>query len=145
MYGDKSNPPDLGDDPLPPELAEELENEDEVDEGEGREMNGEGECQGATGGDGDTMLSDQINSLELSEQVCQFVEGLYYLCSENKGADQLRGYREADLRLCFRICKMLYILYTQTDTRNEISHSSCQTSKQGNRDTVIKGWSLVVF
>ena len=34
-------------------------------------------------------------------------EGLYYLCSENKGADQLRGYRESDLRLCFRICKML--------------------------------------
>ena len=32
-------------------------------------------------------------------------EGLYCLCSENKGADQLRGYREADLRLCFRICK----------------------------------------
>ena len=29
------------------------------------------------------------------------VEGLYYLCSENKGADQLRGYREADLRPCF--------------------------------------------
>ena len=29
------------------------------------------------------------------------------LCSENKGADQLRGYREADLRLCFRICNML--------------------------------------
>ena len=31
------------------------------------------------------------------------VEGLYYLSSENKGADQLRGHREADLRLCFRI------------------------------------------
>ena len=30
---------------------------------------------------------------------------MYYLCSENKGADQLHGYREADLRLCFRICK----------------------------------------
>ena len=30
---------------------------------------------------------------------------MYYLCSENKGADQLRGYREDDLRLCFRICK----------------------------------------
>ena len=29
---------------------------------------------------------------------------MYYLCSENKGADQLRGYREVDLRLCFRIC-----------------------------------------
>ena len=35
------------------------------------------------------------------------VEGLYYLNSENKGADQLCGHREADLRLCFRICKML--------------------------------------
>ena len=30
---------------------------------------------------------------------------IYYPCSENKGADQLRGQREADLRLCFRICK----------------------------------------
>ena len=38
------------------------------------------------------------------------VEGLYYPCSENKGADQLRGYREADLHLCFRICKMLVFL-----------------------------------
>ena len=35
----------------------------------------------------------------------QKVEGLYYPCSENKGADQLCGHREADLRLCFRICK----------------------------------------
>ena len=34
------------------------------------------------------------------EEVC-------YPCSENKGADQLRGYREADLRLCFRICRLL--------------------------------------
>ena len=33
------------------------------------------------------------------------VERSHYLCSENKGADQLRGYRTADLRLCFRICK----------------------------------------
>ena len=33
------------------------------------------------------------------------VEGLYYPFSENKGADQLRGDREADLHLCFRKCK----------------------------------------
>ena len=33
------------------------------------------------------------------------VEGFYYLCSENIGGGQLCGYREADLRLCFRICK----------------------------------------
>ena len=30
-------------------------------------------------------------------------EGLGNQCSENNDADQLRGYREADLRLCFRI------------------------------------------
>ena len=35
------------------------------------------------------------------------MEGLYYPCSKNKGADQLRGFREADLRLCFRISKKL--------------------------------------
>ena len=35
------------------------------------------------------------------------VEGLNYPCSDNKGADQLRSYREVDLRLRFRICKML--------------------------------------
>ena len=34
-------------------------------------------------------------------------EELYYPNSENKGADQLRGYRETDLRLCFRICRLL--------------------------------------
>ena len=32
---------------------------------------------------------------------------MYFLCRENKGADQLRGYREADLRLCFRLCRLL--------------------------------------
>ena len=35
------------------------------------------------------------------------MEGLHYLCSENKGADQLRSYCAADQRLCFRICKKL--------------------------------------
>ena len=30
---------------------------------------------------------------------------MYYPCSENKGADQLRGYHEADLRLCFAYAK----------------------------------------
>ena len=32
---------------------------------------------------------------------------MYFPSSENKGADQLRGHREADLRLCFRICRLL--------------------------------------
>ena len=33
------------------------------------------------------------------------VEGWYFLCNENKGADQLHGYRAVDLCLYFRICK----------------------------------------
>ena len=33
------------------------------------------------------------------------VDELYYQYSENKEADQLRGYPEADMHLCFRICK----------------------------------------
>ena len=41
------------------------------------------------------------------------VEGLHYLCSENKGADQLSGDRKADLRLCFRICKNFGFLTTR--------------------------------
>ena len=32
-------------------------------------------------------------------------EGLYNPCGENKVTDQLHDYREADLRLCFRMCK----------------------------------------
>ena len=35
------------------------------------------------------------------------MKGLYYPCSENKGTDQLCNYCTADLRLCFRICKLL--------------------------------------
>ena len=34
-------------------------------------------------------------------------EELYYPSSENKGADQLRSYCEADLRLCFRIMQIV--------------------------------------
>ena len=33
-------------------------------------------------------------------------EELYYPSSENNGADQLRSYCEADLRLCFRIGRL---------------------------------------
>ena len=55
--------------------------------------------------------SDTNRSVQLQKMArglkfrMKVVEGLYYPYSENKGADQLRGYREADLRLCFRICK----------------------------------------
>ena len=61
------------------------------------------------------MVSDQVRhkpgctatedgkKLEISDLDSSGI--VLYICSENKGADQLRGYREADLRLCFRICK----------------------------------------
>ena len=45
------------------------------------------------------------------------VEELYYLCSENKGADQLQGYCAADLRHCFPICKKQ--VFSGHDSNNE--------------------------
>ena len=33
-------------------------------------------------------------------------EGLYFPSGENKGADELRGHREADLRLCFLMLRL---------------------------------------
>ena len=58
-------------------------------------------------------MSDTNRSVQSQKQArglkfwLQVEEELYYLCSENKGADQLRSYCEADLRLCFRIGKNL--------------------------------------
>ena len=37
-------------------------------------------------------------------------EGLFYLRSENKSADQLCSYCTADLCLCFRICRLMFFL-----------------------------------
>ena len=56
-------------------------------------------------------MSDTNRVVELQQMArslkfrIEEVEGLYYLCGKNKDADQLHGYREADLRPCFRICK----------------------------------------
>ena len=50
-------------------------------------------------------------------RACKFqiyeVEGLYYLCSENKDTDQLCSYLAADLRLCIGMCKKLFFLIMQ--------------------------------
>ena len=62
----------------------------------------------------DTNRAVQLQKMARGLKICVYeVEGLYYPCSENKGADQLRGYREADLRLCFRICKKNGFLITR--------------------------------
>ena len=47
---------------------------------------------------------------------------MYYPCSENKGADQLRGYHEAHLRLCFCICRLL--VFSQGGSFNVSTFSS---------------------
>ena len=47
-------------------------------------------------------------------------EELYYPSSENKGADQLRSYCEADLRLCFRLCRLL--VFTCGDSYDILFH-----------------------
>ena len=41
--------------------------------------------------------------------------GTVLFCSENKSADQLRGYQAVGLRLCFRICK-----------KNRFSHDAAE-------------------
>ena len=49
---------------------------------------------------------NKLGAWSLHSAFCfPYKEGLYYQCSENKGADQFRGYRESDLCLCFRISK----------------------------------------
>ena len=48
---------------------------------------------------------------------------MYYPCSENKDADQLRGYRKADLRLCFRPCKLLVFSRTGSNGILQEQHS----------------------
>ena len=62
----------------------------------------------------------------------QKVEGLYYPCSENKGADQLCGYRTADLRLCFRInnkpvfsCFGIIMAYTGFRSMRSVCDNTC--------------------
>ena len=52
------------------------------------------------------------------------MEGLYYPYSENKGADQLRGYRDADLRLCFAYAKSQF----SHDAAHLLSYPVCMKS-----------------
>ena len=52
---------------------------------------------------------------------------VYYPCSENKGADQLRGYREADLRL-FRLSKLL--VFSQGGSFIDTKRTYCKLSEK---------------
>ena len=55
-------------------------------------------------------LNQAVQPLEMARSLKFWIkeaEVLYYPSSDNKGADQLCSYCEADLHLCFRICKTL--------------------------------------
>ena len=67
------------------------------------------------------------------------VEGLHYLCSENKGDDQLRGHREADLRLCFHICKNP--VFSQQGS-NSITHKNMAFQTFHKEHTEHHTWKL---
>ena len=62
------------------------------------------------------------NQAVQSQKTPREVEGMYYPSSKKKGADQLRGHREADLRLCFRLCRLLVFPWggSYSQTRNVI-------------------------
>ena len=54
----------------------------------------------------DTNKAAQLLEMAIGLKFCSYEEVvLYYPSGGNKGADQLCGYCEAELRLCFRICK----------------------------------------
>ena len=65
----------------------------------------------------------------------QVEEQLYYSSSENKGADQLRGYREADLRLCFRLCRLLVFSRGGPDVERHLARVN---SMAGNNDIFVR-------
>ena len=62
-------------------------------------------------------------------------EELFFPSSENKGTDQLRSYCEADLCLCFHLCRLLvfpwggkydlWCMYLLNIKRNHKLHHSC--------------------
>ena len=72
---------------------------------------------------------------------------MYYPCSENKDADQLRGYREADLRLCFRPCKLLVFSRTGSNKTSNASleNQLCAYTKIFTGTYQLSGISYVCF
>ena len=53
--------------------------------------------------DTDHAVQSQTQAISLKFRNLEEEESYY---SKNKGTDQLRGYREADLHPCFRICRL---------------------------------------
>ena len=57
---------------------------------------------------------------------------LYYLCSQNKGTDQLRSYCAADLQFCFRIYAKRRFSHDATHTKvNKLITFVCACASLG--------------
>ena len=85
----------------------------------------------------DTNQAVQLQKLarDLKYQIHK-VEGLNYLCSENKGADQLHGHHEADLR--FRIyAKCCFFFMTRLILLCQLYKSVCGSRVMRNPDFCI--------
>ena len=67
---------------------------------------------------------------------------MFYLCSEYKGADQLRGYREADLRLWAKlICVFVFAYAKSWFSHNEaqiIFYGWCSSNIEEEVETYLK-------
>ena len=58
----------------------------------------------------------QLQKMARGLKFCIYeVEVFYYICSEIKCNDHLHSYCAADLRLCFRICKIQVFSYHGSD------------------------------
>ena len=69
--------------------------------------------------------------------------GLYFICSENKGVDQLCSKYTADLRLCFCICKkacfsheVVHIVYRHRRQKESRSTMFEHSVIQGSNDLI---------
>ena len=67
---------------------------------------------------------------------------MYYLSSENKGADQLCCYREADLRLCFCMSKNPVFSHRGS---NNAAYATKEVETLSNRNNKSYKYNLVIM
>ena len=67
-------------------------------------------------------LLERVSLHSQNNHLSRVVRKLVFCICENKDADQLRGYREADQRLCFRylIVQPLYFIYTKFQASSHV-------------------------
>ena len=73
------------------------------------------------------------------------LEEFNYSCSKNIGADQLCGYRKADLHLCFRIGNMRFSdVVKLNNASGQSSHKWKHVEKSCQENESLKGISVFI-